>query len=106
MTAPVRSLASRTLRRLPAGQRLSHHRALEVESQVREEEVRRQRLPHVSILVAFENDRMRLVPPRDPVPVENASERALDRVRELVCHTERFPLRTKLQTADTSSSQP
>src|SRR5262245_32916228 len=74
---------------LPAGQRLTHHGALEVETEIREEEVGRKGLADLSVLVTLEHERVGLVLPRDAVCVEDAGECTLDGVRELGRHPHR-----------------
>jgi hypothetical protein len=83
---------------LAACQRLARHSALDVEPELGKEEVGRERLPDGAVLVSLEDEGVRFVAPRDPVPVEHAREGALRRVRETGVHGMRFPLPPALQT--------
>src|SRR5262249_16543805 len=67
---------------LAVRQRLAHDGALDVEVEVGKVEVGRQGLANAARPVALEDERMRLVQPRDPVCVENACELTLDGMRE------------------------
>lgn len=77
--------------------RLPRDGALDVDVEVREVEVRRERLPHNSVRPAFEDEGVRLVLPTDAVRVVQAGELALHRMRERVNglfirgHDEIFP---------------
>lgn len=68
---------------LPGGERLTHHRALDVEVKLGQIEVRREGLAYRAVRIAFEHECVRLVQPRDPMSVVQARELTLDRMCKL-----------------------
>jgi hypothetical protein len=83
---------------LAACQRLAHHCALDVELELGKKEVGRERLPDGAVLVSLEDEGVRFVAPRDPVPVEHAREGALCRGARNGCPWQAVPAPAGLQT--------
>jgi hypothetical protein len=59
-------------------QRDALHRALDVHILIREIEIGRDRFGHTAVRVSLEDERPRLVEPRDPVRVQHLCELSLD----------------------------
>ena len=76
---------------LARGQLLSHGGALDVDVRLGEEEVGGERLCHVPLLVALEDEGVRLVLPGDAELVEHRGELALHGVREGEFHRQPVP---------------
>jgi len=67
---------------LAGDQRLLHHRHLDEEVLLGEVEVGRERTHHAPLLIAFQNEGVRLVIPAYPVVVEDLRALNLDPIRE------------------------